>query len=239
MRSPRRLRLGHTRYPPAAVMSLAIRGVCYCVVSLLGLSAACHRPLGVDSPADRDGGPGRGGTDSSRNDLAGSPGGAGTLGGGAGATGSDSAAAGSTGGQTPAAVRIIRGDPAATGWLTLTIEGHGLSNLDGRLVTARIGTPDHRLERLGSGQALISNGTFRIIFPNGWERSLYKQKAAFIDMDADGICTPGFDQVFGDWRAATTDVTLTIPGSVPAVSPWDEMVPSSDCSVLNGPWPDS
>src|SRR5215204_6104967 len=41
-------------------------------------------------------------------------------------------------------VRIIRGDPAATTWLDVTIEGVGLGDHNGRLVSARLGIPDRQ-----------------------------------------------------------------------------------------------
>src|SRR5689334_16001346 len=42
----------------------------------------------------------------------------------------------------PEPVRIIRGDPTIASWLTLNIEGHGLTALEGRMVSVRIGLPD-------------------------------------------------------------------------------------------------
>ena len=143
------------------------------------------------------------------------------------------------------AVRIIRGDPNQTMWFSLTIEGHGLTGVEGKLAIARIGTPQRPPERLGSGQARIQNGAFQIAFPQGCEASLYKQKVLFIDLDADGSCTPGVDRVYRDYRFLDQDMTITLSDSVPAPAPDAQMSLStnpptdSDCQALNEPWPDS
>src|SRR5438045_3463591 len=76
------------------------------------------------------------------------------------------------GGLAP--VRIIRGDPSATSWFSLSIEGHGLANEEGRVVTVRIGMAEQPPERLGSAQARIESGAFRIDLPQACEISLYK-----------------------------------------------------------------
>ena len=144
------------------------------------------------------------------------------------------------------AARIIRGDPNETTWFSVTIEGRGLSIYEGRTVMARIGMPDRPPERLGSGQVRILDGAFRIEFPLGCEGFLYKQKLLFIDVDADGICTPGVDRVYKDYRFLDRDMTLTLSDSVPA-APVDSQVllssgdppETTHCQSLNGPWPES
>jgi hypothetical protein len=143
----------------------------------------------------------------------------------------------------PAPVRIIRGDPTTTGWLTLTIEGHGLTALEGRLVSIRIGSPDHPLERLGSGEARVENGAFSITFPNVWEPGgTYKQKLVFVDTDGDSACT-GADQTYLEYRASQVDIILTLPDSVPP-APRDLQLypgtgPTEACPLWNMPWPDA
>ena len=164
--------------------------------------------------------------------------GAGGSGGTAGASGSGGIS-GSGGG--PGAVRIIRGDPNQPSWFSLTIEGHGLADDEGRLVTARIGFPERPPERLGSGQVRIQSGAFHIEFPQGCEVSLYKRKVLFIDVDGDGVCTPGADRVYSDYRFQDGDITLTLADSVPAAPGNVRMLLSSsgpDCDALNQPWPE-
>jgi hypothetical protein len=149
------------------------------------------------------------------------------------------------GGLAP--VRIIRGDPSATSWYSLSIEGHGLANEEGRVVTARIGIAERPPERLGSAQARIESGGFRIDLPQAAEISLYKRKLLFIDVDGDGTCTPGVDHVYSDYRAQEGgDLTLTLSDSVPAPAPDAAMRLAADaataapsCQVFNDPWPDS
>lgn len=150
---------------------------------------------------------------------------------------------GPEGGTVPA--RIIRGDPNETNWFSLVIEGRGLADDEGRVVTARIGLPDRPPERLGAGQARVENGAFRIEFRQGCEFSLYKQKVLFIDMDGDGSCSPGVDRIYFENRALENDLTLTLVDSVP-MPPGDAVMPlafdvfvDTSCQVLNQPWPDS
>jgi len=144
-------------------------------------------------------------------------------------------------------VRIIRGDPNARGWFNCDFEGHGLSSDDGRVVTARIGTPDRSPERLGLGQARVEGGVFRIEFPQGCESDLYKRKLLFVDVDADGSCTPGVDRVYEDYRFLDTDLTFTLIDSVPRPTgppaPGTSVMSRSrdeatDCQFLNDPWPE-
>ncbi len=142
----------------------------------------------------------------------------------------------------PAPIRIIRGDPATTSWLTLTIEGHGLTALEGRLVSVRIGMPDRAPERLGSGQARVEAGAFSLTFPNVWEPGgVYKQKLVFVDTDGDGACT-GADQTCLDYRGSQVDITLTLPGSEPPGAINQELAPGTGpaeaCALWNMPWPD-
>ena len=144
------------------------------------------------------------------------------------------------------AVRIIRGDPNEMTWFGLTVEGRGLTNHEGSLVIMRIGMPDRPPERLGSGQVRIRDGAFRIEFPLGCEGFLYKQKLLFIDVDADGICTPGVDRVYKDYRFLDRDMTLTLSDSVPAAPVDSQMLLSTGdppetthCQSLNGSWPES
>ena len=168
-----------------------------------------------------------------------SEGGAGGIGGNAGVAG----AGGTTGGS--GGVRIIRCNPNDTTWFSLTIEGHGLANDEGKLVTARIGIQQRPPERLGLGQVRIQDGTFRIDFPQGCEGFLYKRKLLFIDVDADGSCTPGVDRVYTDYRFQTSDITLTLSDSVPTPPGNAQMrlsstdpPDSSDCEHLNEAWPE-
>ena len=148
------------------------------------------------------------------------------------------------GGLAP--VRIIRGDPSATSWYSLSIEGHGLASEEGRVVTVRIGIPERPPERLGSAQARIEGGAFRIDLPQGAEISLYKRKLLFIDVEGDGVCTAGVDHVYSDSRAQEGDLTLTLADSVPAPAAdaamrlaTDAATATPNCQVFNDPWPDS
>jgi hypothetical protein len=148
------------------------------------------------------------------------------------------------GGLAPA--RIIRGDPSATSWYSLSIEGHGLANEEGRVVTVRIGIAERSPERLGSAQARIEGGAVRIDLPKAAEISLYKRKLLFIDVDSDGTCTAGVDHVYSDYRAQEGDLTLTLSDSVPGPASdaamrlaTDAATAAPSCQVFNDPWPDS
>ena len=193
-----------------------------------------------------DGGSGAGGSGGVSSTGSGGMTVGGSSGGGASGTGSGGGAAGAGSGGSVAGVRIIRGDPNETTWFSVTIEGHGFTNDEGRLVTARIGMPSRPPERLGSAQVRIQDGAFRIEFPQGCEGFLYKQKVLFIDVDGDGSCTPGIDRVYADFRFLDRDITLGLSDSVPAPATDRQMLRSltdslaaSHCQALNGPWPDS
>ena len=194
-------------------------------LSLVGCSSA----PGASSDGAAGGSTGEGETGEAG--TGGITGAGGTAGGGAGSSG---------------AVRIIRGDPAEQNWFTLIIEGRGLANDEGKVVTARIGEPSRPPERLGSGQVRIQDGAFRIEFPGGCEGFLYKAKLLYIDVNGDGSCTAGVDRVYRDYRFQTSDIALTLSDSVPPPPSNMQMLLSSTdppagsaCQALNQPWPDS
>lgn len=141
-----------------------------------------------------------------------------------------------------ASIRVIRGDPGVTDWLNLTIEGAGLSGLEGRLVRARIGLPARPPERLASGEGHVAGGAFTFSFPAVLQKFLYVQKLLFIDVDGDGVCSAGSDRVYHDSRATQEDLTLSLVDSVPAATPDLQMPRSFDaaphCDFLNQPWPE-
>jgi hypothetical protein len=210
------------------------------LVALAVGSASCSNSTAKDEG-------GSGGT-VSNGGRAGSSGAGGVTGGGpdgaVDAAGSEAdAAVGPDGGM--ATVRIVRGDPNETTWFTFAIEGRGLASDEGRVVTARIGMPDRPPERLGTGQVRVENGAFRIEFPRGCEGFLYKQKVLFIDVDADGVCTPGVDRVYSDFRFLESDLTVTLADSVPtppgnvALRFASDSPAAPSCQVLNQAWPDS
>jgi hypothetical protein len=234
--------------PVKKVRLSLLRAALFGAAALLALGAALLAGCSGTNARAGDGAD-AGGVDAGGADAGGVDAG-GTDAGGTDAGGTDAGGDASEGGTspppdgaiTPAPVRIIRGDPTTTRWLTLTIEGYGIDALEGRLVSVRIGMPDRPPERLGSGQARVEGGAFRITFPDGWEGGLYKRKLAFVDLDADGVCTAA-DQGYTDYSAAVADTVLTLAGSVPAV-PWRlELRPEADpgafCRLWNEPWPDA
>jgi hypothetical protein len=79
-------------------------------------------------------------------------------------------------------------------------------------VLVRIGHPDRPPERLGSGEAVIVDGAFELVFPAVWEASLYKVKLALIDVDGDGACDFSTDRLFQDARAARAEVLVVSTG---------------------------
>jgi hypothetical protein len=204
-------------------------------------SASSDGAAGGSTGEGGTGGAGTGGITGAGGTGAGSGGGGGAAGGGGGG----SSAPGGSGGSSGTA-RIIRGDPNEQNWFSLVIEGRGLANDEGKVVTARIGEPSRPPERLGSAQARIQDGAFRIEFPQGCEGFLYKTKLLYIDVNGDGSCTAGVDRVYSDHRFQTSDITLMLSDSVPApplnrqilVSSTDPPA-SSECQELNQPWPDS
>lgn len=137
-------------------------------------------------------------------------------------------------------VSIIRGDPAQPEWLTLTVEGSGLTADEGRLFTLRIGHPDRAPERLASAQTRVEDGALSIVLADSNERSLYKRRVGFMDVNGDGICTAGIDRVYSDSRAMLEDSTLTLADSMPApASNQFERARAEEgpCEILNGAWP--
>lgn len=142
------------------------------------------------------------------------------------------------------AVRIIRGDPGTNPWLNLTIEARGLTGVEGRQVSVRVGLPNVPPERLASVEGRVRDQGFRFVFPQVVEPSLYKRKLLFIDVDGDGVCGATADRVYQDFRGQLdSDLTLSLADSVPMPGPEAQMLPSidraADCGLLNEPWPDS
>ena len=158
-----------------------------------------------------------------------------------GGAGADSAAAATD-------VTIVRGDPAkvfATG--TFVARGFG-PEYGGRPVFVRVGTPTRPPERLGAGETHFRDGGFSLPLAMGIERSLYKAKYAFIDIDGDGVCTADKDVVYQDFSFLDDDLTFVLEGSVPAaIGTTERTMPRTHgldiatqvCNVMNGPWPAS
>jgi hypothetical protein len=132
---------------------------------------------------------------------------------------------------------VIRGEEATSYW-DLTLRGVDLAQHEHRVVTVRIGDPTAPLERLGSGQARVSGGTFELFFPRVWEAGRYKLKSVFIDVDGNGRCDPSIDAVYED-RRGSPHFELTI-GSGDAGTqlgiPFSKDA-ATTCAALNADWP--
>ena len=50
-----------------------------------------------------------------------------------------------------------------------------------------------------------------------------KRKVLFMDVNGDGVCTPGVDRVYSDFRSLDRDMTLTLSDGIPA--------PASDTQI--------
>lgn len=155
----------------------------------------------------------------------------------------DGAAAPDAGGDVltaPLAGRVIRGDAKETMWWDLTVRGGALQAYEGALVTVRIGRPDRPPERLGSGQARVTNGEFALAFPQVWESSLYKAKSVWIDVDGNGKCDHQVDRVFDDNRAVEAPALYV--GEAGPVNVRMRLLSNSNvvgnpCVVFEGNWP--
>lgn len=155
----------------------------------------------------------------------------------------DGAAAPDAGGDVltaPLAGRVIRGDPTQMKWWDLTVRGGALQAYEGALVTVRIGRPDRPPERLGSGQARVTNGEFALAFPQVWESSLYKAKSVWIDVDGNGKCDSQVDLVFDDNRAAEAPalyVGEAGPGNMRMRLLSNSNFVGNPCAAFEGNWP--
>jgi hypothetical protein len=78
----------------------------------------------------------------------------------------------------------IRGGDSNEFYFDLEIGGQGLTALEGRVVTVRIGDPP--LARLASGQVRVVGGSFALSLPQVLEGGLYKTKIIHFDLDGDG-----------------------------------------------------
>lgn len=135
-------------------------------------------------------------------------------------------------------VRVIRGAQANSYW-DLTIRGVDLAQHEHRVVTVRIGNPAAPLERLGSGQARVSGGTFEVFFPQVWEAGLYKHKRAFIDVDGDGRCEPATDGVYDDLRGMPHfELTVHSTDEDSQFAMRFASDAAATCAALNADWPD-
>ncbi len=134
-------------------------------------------------------------------------------------------------------VRIVRGDPEATDWWDLTIQGAALGDFEGKIISVRVGHPDRAPERLGSGQMRIVEGGFALALPQVWEAHLYKRKLAFIDANDNGLCDPDLDPVFSDARAMPHFVLTLQNGPQSQLTMPKSDTPDEHCSMFNAPWP--
>lgn len=201
-----------------------------------GVGGAQSGPSGAGGT--QSGASGSGGTIGGAESDAGSGGAAGNSGGGGVTAGGVAGEAGAPG-TTLEPVRVIRGAKEQATWWDLTIQGVDLEAYEGKIATARIGHPDRPPERLGSGQARVEAGSFRLFFPEVWEATLYKYKRVYIDVNENGSCDAEADLVFRDSRA-TPDFVLTLRDSRHGAALSDLPVsrePEADCAVFNSIWP--
>lgn len=146
--------------------------------------------------------------------------------------------AGSTGQASP--IAIIRGDPAATDWLTLTVDARGLAVEDGTLFRLRMGHPERPPERLTDAVVVVEGGGFSLELPASNEPDLYKRRAGFLDVDGDGVCTIGVDPLYVDYRFIEADTTLMLSDSVPRPDTnlyFLRHDAAEECDALNMAWP--
>ncbi len=134
-------------------------------------------------------------------------------------------------------VRVIRGAPDEPLWHDVVVEGQGFSDLDGRIVTVRIGFPSRPPERLASGQVRIDMGAFSIRLPAALENSRYKRKLVLIDANGDGLCSAADlmfeDSGFADGPTPTDFVVKVTPTSISKVGPG---VLEAECESFRN-WP--
>ena len=106
-------------------------------------------------------------------------------------------------------------------------------------ITDRV--PDRPPERLGSGEARISKGTFTLSFPMVHEPDLYKRKVILIDIDGDGVCNPKDDLVFVDSSFTTKPLDLAATVDSSKVPPPTRLMSrsseDSDCEPFLSEWP--
>jgi hypothetical protein len=140
---------------------------------------------------------------------------------------------GAEGGLEP--IRTAHCDSDQGMYYALEIEGQGFTDLDGRVVTVRIGRPNTPFyECLGSAQVRVESGAFSLHLPPVLEDGLYKQKLVHIDVDGDGTCSPA-DVMFENASSAFSSpfVWRLGPTSIDKVAP-DSFARS--CDVLRN-WP--
>jgi hypothetical protein len=136
------------------------------------------------------------------------------------------------------ATSVLRGDPSATYW-DLRVRGIGLDRFEGRQIVVRLGGLEDASERLATGSARVSGGSFELFFPQAWEANLYKLKRAYIDVDGNGSCSAAQDLVFMDARAAKIEV-LEVRDQVSSPTRTDfarASDPAGECAALNMTWP--
>ena len=135
-------------------------------------------------------------------------------------------------------VRVIRGAPDERLWHDVVVEGQGFSDLDGRIVTVRIGFPSRPPERLASGQARIDMGAFSIRLPGAMESGRSKRKLVQIDADGDRLCSAADlmfeDSGFADGATPTDFVMKVTPTSINKVGP--SVIIEAECESFRN-WP--
>jgi hypothetical protein len=104
-------------------------------------------------------------------------------------------------------VCVQGGSPTRT-FCDLIVDGDGLDQFEGMLVSVRSGSPP--FQRLSSGQARVVGGRFTITLYRAQETDIvFKLTTARFDTDGDGACGPA-DQVF---RASAVGFTIADGGA--------------------------
>lgn len=129
-------------------------------------------------------------------------------------------------------VRTIRGAPEST-YIDVRFIGIELVNLDGVIVTARVGDPARPPERLATGQVVVAGGRFDLLFPQAHESGLFKPKFLYLDTNRNGQCDVGELAHVGH-DPAINSVTYSLSPQDPS-----RLRPATTpvCAWLNMPWP--
>lgn len=106
------------------------------------------------------------------------------------------------------------------------LQGSGLQDYEGSTIHVVTDinlafTPDALCR--STGAALVEDGALDLRLSNRTDEAVYPFVGAFVDLDDDGLCTPGIDATWGTWGSVAPDTEMLVALEASAFTTVDEL----------------